>query len=79
MAINLCHGLSVIGGGVDTGDKFITCVVDTAEQLSPVSLSPAINLSLVIIDTTELRLPVTTTPAINFSPVLMAPVNNYRR
>jgi hypothetical protein len=38
-AINLCHGFSVIGGVIDTGDKFITGVVDTAEQLSPVSLS----------------------------------------
>jgi hypothetical protein len=26
----------VIGGVVDTGNKFITGVVDTAEQLSPV-------------------------------------------
>jgi hypothetical protein len=45
LAINLCHGLSVIGG--DSSDKFITGVTDTAEQLSPVTMTPAINLSLV--------------------------------
>jgi hypothetical protein len=43
--INLCHGFSVIGGVVGTGDKFITGVVDTAVQLSPVTTTPAINLS----------------------------------
>jgi hypothetical protein len=37
----------VIGGVVDTGDKFITGVVDTAEQLSPVTTTPAINFLLV--------------------------------
>jgi hypothetical protein len=31
-AINLCHGFSLIGGVVDTGDKFITGVVDTTEK-----------------------------------------------
>ncbi len=31
-AINLCLRFSLIGGVVDTGDKFITGVVDTAEQ-----------------------------------------------
>jgi len=31
-AINLCHGFSLIGGVVDTGDKFITGVVGTAEK-----------------------------------------------
>jgi hypothetical protein len=46
-AINLCHGLSVIGNVDDTGDKFITSVVDTTEQLSPVTMTPATNLSLV--------------------------------
>jgi hypothetical protein len=30
--INICHGFSLIGGVVDTGDKFITVVVDTAEK-----------------------------------------------
>jgi hypothetical protein len=30
-AINLCHGFAVIGGVVDTGDKFITGVIDTTE------------------------------------------------
>jgi hypothetical protein len=46
-AINLCHGFSVIGGVVDAGDKFITGVIDTAKQLSPVTTTQAINLSLV--------------------------------
>jgi hypothetical protein len=31
-AINICHGFSLIGGFVDTGDKFITGVADTAEK-----------------------------------------------
>jgi hypothetical protein len=31
-AIKLHHGFSLIGGVVETGDKFITCVVDTAEK-----------------------------------------------
>jgi hypothetical protein len=31
-AINLCHRFSLIGGVVDTGDKFITGVIDTAEK-----------------------------------------------
>jgi hypothetical protein len=39
-----CHGFSVIAGVVDTGDKFI---VDTGDQLSAVTTTPAINLSLV--------------------------------
>jgi hypothetical protein len=30
--INLCHGFSLIGGVVNTGDKFITGVVDIAEK-----------------------------------------------
>ncbi len=30
--INLCHGFSLIGSVVDTGDKFITVVVDIAEK-----------------------------------------------
>jgi hypothetical protein len=30
-AINLCHIFSLIGSVVDTGDKFITSVVDTAK------------------------------------------------
>jgi hypothetical protein len=46
-AIILCHGFSVIGGVVDTGDKFIAKLVDTAEQLLPVTTTLAINLSLV--------------------------------
>jgi hypothetical protein len=32
---------SVISGVVDTGDKFITGVVDTTEQLLPVTTTPA--------------------------------------
>jgi hypothetical protein len=39
------YGYSVIGGVVDTGDKFITGVVDNAEQLSAVTMTPTINLS----------------------------------
>jgi hypothetical protein len=35
-------------GVVDTGDKFLTGVIDTSEQLSPVSLSPAVNLLPVV-------------------------------
>jgi hypothetical protein len=31
-AINLCHRFSLIGGVVDTDDKFITGVFDTAEK-----------------------------------------------
>jgi hypothetical protein len=31
-AIYLCHGFSLIGGVVDTADKFITGVFDTAEK-----------------------------------------------
>jgi hypothetical protein len=30
---NPCHGLSVIAGVVDTGDKFLTGVNATGEQL----------------------------------------------
>jgi hypothetical protein len=48
-AINSCQGFSVIAGVVDTSDKFLI-----GEQLSPVTTTPAINLS-----------PVTTTPALN--------------
>ena len=40
--ISPCHGFSVIAGVVDTGDKFI---VDTGDQLSAVTTTPAINLS----------------------------------
>jgi hypothetical protein len=36
-AINLCHGFLVIGSVVDSSDKFIIGVVDTAEQLSPLT------------------------------------------
>ncbi len=41
-AISPCHWFSVIAGVVDTGDKFI---VDTGDQLSAVTMTPAINLS----------------------------------
>jgi hypothetical protein len=50
-AINLCHGLSVIGGVVDTGEKFITGINDTTEQWFPMTMTPVINF-----------LPVATTP-----------------
>jgi hypothetical protein len=53
LAINLCHGFSVISGVVDTGNKFITGVVDTAEQLSPVTTTLATNLPSGINDTAE--------------------------
>jgi hypothetical protein len=43
-AIYLFHGFSVIGGVVDTGNKFITGVIDTAEQLLLVTTRLAINL-----------------------------------
>jgi hypothetical protein len=32
LAINLCHGFSLIGGVVDTAHKIITGVVDTPEK-----------------------------------------------
>jgi hypothetical protein len=35
----------VIAGVVDTGDKFLTCVNDTGEQLSAATTTLAINLS----------------------------------
>ncbi len=41
-AISPCHGFSVIAGVVDTRDKFI---VDIGDQLSAVTMIPAINLS----------------------------------
>ncbi len=46
-AINLCQGFSLIGGVIDTGDKFIIGVVDTAEKWSPMTTTPMINFSLV--------------------------------
>jgi hypothetical protein len=39
-----CLGFSVIAGVVDTGDKFIASDNATGEQLSPVTMPPAINL-----------------------------------
>ena len=42
VVISPCHGFSVIAGVVDTEDKFI---VDTGDQLSAVTTTPAINLS----------------------------------
>ncbi len=38
---------TAISSVFDTGNKFITSVDDTADQLSPVTATPAINLSLV--------------------------------
>ncbi len=32
LAINPCHGFSVVTGVVDTGDKFITGVSDTGDK-----------------------------------------------
>jgi hypothetical protein len=43
--INPCHGFSVIASVVDTGDKFITGVNDTGEQLSPLTTTPALGES----------------------------------
>jgi hypothetical protein len=40
--ISPCYGFSVITGVVDTRDKFI---IDTGDQLSAVTTTPAINLS----------------------------------
>jgi hypothetical protein len=47
------HGILVLV----SGSKFIACVVVTGDNCSPLSLSPAINLS-----------PVTSTPAITENP-----------
>jgi hypothetical protein len=55
-AINLCHGFSVIAG-----------VVDTVNNLSPVTTTPAITFW-----------PVTRPPAITLSPATTTQVNNYR-
>ncbi len=52
-ASNPCHGFLVIAGVVDTGNKFLTGVNDTGEQLSPVTMTPAINL----LPVTRTRLP----------------------
>jgi hypothetical protein len=49
-AINLCHRKPVIGSIVDTGNKFITGVVDTAAQSLPVTMTPAINLSTTLVN-----------------------------
>jgi hypothetical protein len=56
LAINLCHGFSVIAsvfgtgenlllGDIDTGDKYIAGDNNTSEQLSLVSWTLVINLS----------------------------------
>jgi hypothetical protein len=45
--INLYHRFFLNGGVIDTSDKFITGVVDIAEKLSPVTMTPLINFSLV--------------------------------
>jgi hypothetical protein len=44
-AINLFHRVSVISNVADTGNKFTTGVIDTAEQFLPVTTTPVINLS----------------------------------
>jgi hypothetical protein len=43
--VNECHGFSVIASVIDTGNKFITGVVDTSEQLSAVTTTLGINLN----------------------------------
>jgi hypothetical protein len=43
LANNPCHGLSMIVGVVDNGDKFLTGVSGTGEQLSLVTMTPANN------------------------------------
>jgi hypothetical protein len=50
-----CHRFSVIAGVIDTGDKFLTGVNDTGEQLSLVTTATALILS-----------PVTMTPVNNY-------------
>jgi hypothetical protein len=40
----------VIGSIVDTGNKFITGVVDTAAQSLSVTMTPAINLSTTLVN-----------------------------
>ncbi len=55
--INLCHGFSVIAGGVDTGEQFIAGDNDTGD-----------NFIAGDNDNGEQSLPVTTTPAINLLP-----------
>ena len=52
---------------VDTGNKFITGVVDTAEQLSLVTTKPAINLLPVSMTLVNNDRRVTKTPVITFS------------
>jgi hypothetical protein len=41
--VNPFHRFSVIAGVIDTGDKFITSVVDNGDQLSAVTTKLAIN------------------------------------
>ena len=55
VVINLCHGFSVIGRVVDTGEQFITGDNDTSKNFVAVTTTPAITLS-----------PVTTTPVNNY-------------
>jgi hypothetical protein len=42
LAINLCHGFSLIGGVVDTGDKFITGVVDNITTIPVITFFPGV-------------------------------------
>ncbi len=53
LGINLCQGFSVIGSVVDTGNKFITGVGDTTEQLSHVITVPGDKFIAIINDTGE--------------------------
>ncbi len=59
----LVSRFSVIASVVDTGDKFLTGVNVAGEQLSTVTMTPAINLSPVTMT------PVLLSPAINLLPV----------
>ncbi len=78
-AIILCHGFSVIGDVIDTDDKFITGVVDTAEQLLPVTTTLAINFSLVSMTPLNNDRGDKDTCDKKFSSVSMTLMNNYRR
>ncbi len=67
-----------MGGKVDTGDKFITGVVDTAEKWAGDSDTDD-KFFTDINNTGEQLSPVTTALAINLLPVLTTPVNNDRQ
>jgi hypothetical protein len=68
-------------GVVITSDKFITGVVDTAEQLLLVTTTPAINFTPVSTITVNKKAPEpeALTPVNNLSPVLLIPVINNQK